>query len=49
MDFKKLSEDYKKACREDTKNELNDMLNNFVDDDILDKDYQEKIVNMIVG
>ena len=49
MDFDQLKEDYLKVCREDTKKNLNDMINNFVDDDNVDKDYKDKIISMIVG
>jgi len=49
MEFEKLSEDYKRACMGETKSSLNEMINNFVDDDNLDGDYKDKIINMIVG
>lgn len=48
MALKKISENYKNSCRKETKRELNDMINNFVDDDI-DKAYKDKIIDIIVG
>lgn len=48
MEFEKLCENYRKACREETKRNLNNMINDFVDDDNVDKGYKDKIINMIV-
>lgn len=48
MEFEKLKKNYIKACREETKRNLNEMINNFVDDDNMDKDYKDKIISMIV-
>lgn len=31
------------------KNDLNNTINNFIDDDNMDKDYKDKIINMIYG
>lgn len=47
--LKKISKDYKNSCRKETKRELNDMINNFVDDDDIDKAYKDKIIDIIVG
>lgn len=49
MALKKISENYKNSCRKETKRELNDMINNFVDDDDIDKAYKDKIIDIIVG
>ena len=49
MELERLREKYKNSCRKETKRELNDMINNFVDDDNIDKVYKDKIIDMIVG
>lgn len=49
MEHEKLNKKYKAACRNETKSSLNDMINNFVDDENVDKVYKDKIINIIVG
>ena len=34
---------------EETKSNLNDMINNFIDDNSIENAYKDKIINMIVG
>lgn len=44
-----LNENYKKACLNQTKSRLNDLLNKFLDDENIDPNYKSKIIDMIVG
>lgn len=45
--LKNLNYEYKKNCIEKTKKELIDKIGNFIDDDSIDKNYKDKILNMI--
>ena len=42
-------ENYKKACLNQTKRRLNDLLNKFLDDENIDSNYKSRIIDMIVG
>lgn len=44
-----LNEQYKKACLDQTKRRLNDLINNFLDDENIDSNYKSRIIDMIVG
>lgn len=44
-----LNENYKKACLNQTKRRLNDLLNNFLDDENIESNYKSKIIDMIVA
>lgn len=44
-----LNENYKKACLNQTKRRLNDLLNKFLDDENIDSNYKSRIIDMIVG
>ena len=46
--LKELNDCYKKSCIDRTKRDLNEMINNFIDDDNTDGDYKDKIIDMIV-
>lgn len=48
MEFEKLARQYKESCIRETKRDLNNMINNFIDDDDIDKNYKVEIINMIV-
>ena len=48
MEFEKLAQQYKESCIRETKIDLNNMINNFIDDDNIDKNYKVKIIDMIV-
>lgn len=48
-DNEKLNENYKKACLNQTKKRLNDLLNKFLDDENIDSNYKSRIIDMIVG
>ncbi len=43
-----LNENYKKACLNQTKRQLNDLLNIFLDDENIDSNYKSRIIDMIV-
>lgn len=43
-----LNENYKKACLNQTKIQLNDLLNIFLDDENIDSNYKSRIIDMIV-
>ena len=45
----RLNENYKKACLNQTKRRLNDLLNKFLDDENIDSNYKSRIIDMIVG
>ena len=44
-----LNEQYKKSCLDQTKRQLNDSINNFLDDENIDSNYKSRIIDMIVG
>lgn len=44
-----LNKNYKKACLNQTKRRLNDLLNKFLDDENIDSNYKSRIIDMIVG
>jgi hypothetical protein len=44
-----LNENYKKACLNQTKRQLNDLLNIFLDDENIDSNYKSRIIDMVVG
>lgn len=44
-----LNEQYKKECLDQTKRRLNDLINNFLDDENIDSNYKSRIIDMIVG
>ena len=44
-----LNENYNKACLNQTKRRLNDLLNKFLDDENIDSNYKSRIIDMIVG
>ena len=43
-----LNENYNKACLNQTKRQLNDLLNIFLDDENIDSNYKSRIIDMIV-
>lgn len=43
-----LNENYKKSCLNQTKRQLNDLLNIFLDDENIDSNYKSRIIDMIV-
>jgi hypothetical protein len=49
MEFENLNQKYMDACRKEIKNDLNKIINNFIDDENLDKDYKDNIIHLIVG
>lgn len=44
-----LNEQYKSACLGQTKRRLNDLINNFLDDENIDSNYKSRIIDIIVG
>ena len=44
-----LNENYKKACLDQTKRRLNDLLDKFLDDENIDSNYKSRIIDMVVG
>ena len=48
-DNEMLNENYKKACLDQTKRRLNDLINQFLEDENIDSNYKSRIVNMITS
>ena len=48
-DYEMLNDNYKKACLNQTKKRLNDLINKFLDDENIDSNYKSRIIDMIVG
>ncbi len=48
-DNEMLNENYKKACLDQTKRRLNDLINKFLEDENIDSNYKSRIVNMITS
>lgn len=44
-----LNENYKKACLNQTKRQLHESLDKFLDDENIDSNYKGKIIDMIVA
>lgn len=44
-----LNANYKKACLNQTKRRLNDLINNFLEDGNMEDSYKQKIIDMIAG
>ena len=44
-----LNENYKKACLNQTKSRLDNLIYKFLDDENIDSNYKSRIIDMIVG
>lgn len=44
-----LNKNYKNVCLNQTKRQLNDLLNKFLDSKNIDSTYKSRIIDMIVG
>ncbi len=44
-----LNENYKKACLNQTKSRLDNLINKFLDDENIDSNYKSRIIDMVVG